>query len=368
VKIALCSDYFYPKIGGITVHVENLAKVLEFRGHDVFIVTKKADFDDNIHGLRVVRVKSLFRTSQTIDIPYTDELMDVFRREKPDIIHAHHAFSPISLFSLAIGRRLGIKTVLTNHSIQFLYDVAYLWKPFSYLAFPITQYINYADRILAVSCAAAKFISHFTDKDVMVIPNGVNVEEFTPLRKDFDGRSILFVGRLVYRKGVHRLLNVMRYIVREVEDAHLYMIGSGYLSSTIKLMVKSLNLQGNITLIGSVGREDLIEYYKRSHIFVLPSVYGESFGIVILEAMASKTPVVAVAQGGIRELLENGETGLLVEGEGLTRKLAENICKLLKDKTLSENISLNAYREVQKYDWKIIARMIEEVYEDILSS
>lgn len=364
MKIALCSDYFYPKIGGITVHIESLAKALRARGHEVFIVTKMANFDDEIHGLRVIRVKSLFRSSQTLDIPYTDDLLNVFRVEKPDVIHAHHAFSPISLFSLAIGKKLKIKTVLTNHSIQFLYDVAYLWKPFSYMLFPLKQYINYADRIIAVSKAAAIFISHFTNKYVEVIPNGVNVCEFAPETKFFDGRSILFVGRLVYRKGIHRLLSVMRNVVDEISDAKLTIIGSGYLSSTIKLAIKTMGLQENVIVKGKVGKIELIEEYRRANVFILPSVFGESFGIVLLEAMASKTPIVAVAQGGVKEVIRDGETGLLVEEMDKVKGLTERVLRLLRDRMLCENIALNAFREVQKYDWNVLVKDIERVYEE----
>lgn len=364
MKIALCSDYFYPKIGGITVHIENLAKALEGRGHEVFIVTKMADFNDDIHGLRVVRVKSLFRSSQTLDIPYTDELLNVFKLEKPDVIHAHHAFSPISLFSLAIGKKLKIKTVLTNHSIQFLYDVAYLWKPFSYLLFPLTQYINYADKIIAVSKAAAIFMSHFANKYVEVIPNGVNVWEFAPKTKFFDGKSILFVGRLVYRKGIHRLLNVMVNVVKENSEAKLVIVGSGYLSSTIKLAVKTLKLQDNVILKGKLSKNELIEEYRRANVFILPSVFGESFGIVLLEAMASKTPIVAVSQGGVKEIIRNWETGLLVEGGNKVKDLAKNVNLLLMDKTLSERIASNAFNEVQKYDWNVLVKEIERIYEE----
>ncbi|MEM2136631.1 MAG: glycosyltransferase family 4 protein [Candidatus Methanomethylicia archaeon] len=365
MKIALCSDYFYPKIGGITVHIENLAKALKSRGHDVFIVTKKADFNDDIHGLKVIRVKSLFRSSQTLDIPYTDELFNIFKVENPDVIHAHHAFSPISLFSLAIGRKLKIKTVLTNHSIQFLYDVDYLWKPFSHILFPLKQYINYADKIIAVSKAAAIFMSHFTNKSVEVIPNGVNVFDFAPETKFFDGRSILFVGRLVYRKGIHRLLSVMGDVVKDINEAKLTIIGSGYLSPTIKLAIKTLKLQDNVTIRGKLNKSELIEEYRKANVFILPSVFGESFGIVLLEAMASKTPIVAVAQGGVKEIIVNGETGLLVEEENKIRGLAEKIKLLLKDKKLSEELSEKAFKEVQKYDWNIIAREIERVYEEV---
>ena len=365
MKIALCSDYFYPKMGGITIHVENLARSLERRGHEVLVVTKEARFDEKLHGLSVVRIGSLFRSSQTLDIPYTDELEEVLRNERPDIVHAHHAFSPISLFSLSVSKRLGIRTVLTNHSIQFMYDFDYLWRPSSFLLFPFRQYIGNADSIIAVSRAAATFISYFTSKDVEVIPNGVNVGEFNPGTKEFDGRSVLFVGRFVYRKGLHLLLEAMGRVVERNEEARLTIAGSGYLSPILKMLVKASNLQHNVSIKESPPRDEVIRLYQKSNVFVLPSVFGESFGVVLLEAMASKTPIVATAQGGVGEVVKHMETGLLVRRNRVDG-LAKGIANLLEDKHLSRRLSSRAFEEARRYDWGLVAEMVEGVYERTL--
>jgi len=362
LKVALCSDYFYPKIGGITTHIEGLARSLEERGHDVIIITRKAKFDDKDHGLNVIRIESLFKSSRTLDIPNTLEMEKIIKSETPDVIHSHHAFSPISLFSLSIGKKLGIKTVLTNHSIQFLYDFDVLWKPSSILLFPIRQLINNADHIIAVSQAAARFMSYFTSKDIEVIPNGINVNEFALVTKEFDGKSILFVGRLVYRKGLHKLLRIMEYVAHENREAHLTIVGSGYLSLLIKVMIRTLNLNKNVTVKKKLLKSELIKLYQGANVFVMPSIYGESFGIVLLEAMASKTPVVATDQGGIKEIIRNEETGLLVKREEI-EKMAEKIITLLNDKSYCKEVSERAFQEVRNYDWGIIAEKIEKVYE-----
>ena len=362
MRIALCSDYFYPKIGGITTHIEGLARALEKRGHEVFIITKKAEFDDKQLGLNVIRLNSILKTSNVLDVPQTSELARKIKELKPDIIHGHHAFSPISLLSISIGRKLGIKTVLTNHSIQFLHDLDYLWKPSSYVLFPYRKYINNADEIIAVSRAAAKFISYFTSKRIEIIGSGINVNEFSPRVKIFDGKSVLFVGRFTYRKGIHILLEAFKKVRQEVKDAHLTLVGSGYFSSIVYLLIKTLNLEKSVSVLENVKREKLIEIYQSSHVFVLPSIYGESFGIVLLEAMASKTPIVASDIGGIKELIKNGKTGFLVR-KGDVEKLSEKIVELLLDKKLSKRISISAFNEVKKYDWKNIVEKIEAVYE-----
>ncbi|MCD6590935.1 MAG: glycosyltransferase family 4 protein [Candidatus Aenigmarchaeota archaeon] len=361
MRIALCSDYFYPKIGGITTHIEGLARALEERGHEVAIITKKAKFDDRQHKLKVIRVNSIFKTSRVLDIPQSSELERRIKEFKPDVIHGHHAFSPISLLSISAGKKLGIKTVLTNHSIQFLYDFDYLWKPSSYVLFPYREYINNADRIIAVSNAAAKFISHFTSKNVEIIGNAINVNEFSPEVKMFDGKSVLFVGRFTYRKGIYILLEAFQKVKQEVENAHLTLVGSGYFSHITDLLIRALNLNKNVSVMEGVKKEKLVEIYQNSHVFVLPSVYGESFGIVLLEAMASKTPIIASDDGGINELIKNEKTGFIVK-KGDAGKLSEKIAELLLDQNLSKKISSAAFREVKKYDWKNIVKKLETVY------
>jgi len=361
MRIALCSDYFYPKIGGITTHIEYLAKFLEKRGHDVIIVTKKASFNDKDLGLNVVRVSSLFGSANVLDVPYVEELEGVLRREGVEVVHGHHAFSPISLFSISIGKKIGVGTVLTNHSIQFMYDFDLMWRPSSYILFPVRQMINSADRIIAVSRAATKFIQHFTNKDIVTIPNGVDVREFEPRSKEFDGKSILFVGRLVYRKGILKLLRVMKYIVKENSNAHLTIAGTGYLAPFLRYLINSLNLQKNISVVLNPSRSEIIKLYQKANVFVMPSIFGESFGIVILEAMASKTPVVAADQGGISEVIKHGETGFLVKN-GNEQEMAKYVLELLEDREYWRRISDDTFREVKKYDWEVIGPRIEELY------
>ena len=362
MRIALCSDYFYPKIGGITTHIEGLARNLEKRGHEVFIITKKSEFDDKQLGLNVIRLNSILKTSSVLDMPQTSELAKKIKELKPDIIHGHHAFSPISLLSIFIGKKLGIKTVLTNHSIQFLHDFDYFWRSSSYILFPYRKYINNADEIIAVSHAAAKFISYFTSKKIEIIGNGIDINEYAPRVKIFDGKSVLFVGRFTYRKGIHVLLEAFKKVKQEVNDAHLTLVGSGYFSPVLHLLIKTLNLEKSVSVLENVKKEKLIEIYQNSHVFVLPSIYGESFGIVLLEAMASKTPIVASDVGGIKELIKSGKTGFLVR-KGDAEKLSEKIVELLLDKELAKRFSISAFHEVKKYDWKNIVEKIEAIYE-----
>ena len=358
MKVALCSDFFYPKIGGISAHMEQLAIALQKRGHEVIVVTKKDDYKDNFP-FKVIRINTVLKSSLAIDIPKVDELKKVIKKEKPDVIHAHHAFSPLSLLSIKIGKDFGIKTVLTNHSIQPLYYFDYVWKPSSYVLFPFKFYLPYADKIIAVSKAAKEFISKFVNKEVEVIPNGIFVEEFRVRKKDYSKKEVLFTGRLVFRKGILNLMKAFKIVKNEEKNVKLKIVGDGYLLPIIKIL--RMFFDGHVKVLGKVNREKLIAEYKNSSVFVLPSIFGESFGIVLLEAMASKNAIVASYHGGIKEIIEHKKTGLLFN-RWKTKKLAENIIYLLQNEKECKRLAENAFREVKKYDWKRIVKKIEEVY------
>lgn len=363
MKIAICSDYYYPKLGGISSHIDDLARSLENRGHEVTIFTKKAKTVEVTPKFKVIRLDTRFGTSKTLDLPDMAALKRAISKEKPDIIHSHHAFSPMALLSLVAGKKLGIKTVLTTHSIQALYDSEYLWKPSSYTFLsPYRKYISNADSLIAVSYAAAEFIKHFSNKKVTIIPNGIRMEQFMPGKKTYDKKSILFVGRLVYRKGAQLLVKSMKQVVRQNANARLTIVGSGYLAPPLRFMINSYSMKDNITIKENLDNSLVIKEYQKANVFAMPSLYGESFGIVLLEAMASKTPIVATNQGGIKEIITHKKTGLLVKQDRV-RDLSRNILTLLDQPPLSKKLSQNAFKEVKKYDWNNVVRKIEDVYE-----
>ncbi len=360
MRIALCTDYFYPKIGGVTTHVEGLARELVRRGHDVAIFTKSAPYDDECLGLRVCRVNSFFRTARTLDVPILEELESALKTFNPDVVHGHHAFSPVSLFSISTGRRIGAKTILTNHSISILYNFDHLWHPSSYLLFPYRQLIGMADEVVAVSKAAATFISHFTDKEAKVIPNGICAKDFAPERKVYDGKSVLFVGRFSYRKGISLLLEAMREVISRQPDAQLTIAGAGS-AAPLQLLVRGMGLNGNVRIIPNVERGTLLDLYRRSNVFVMPSIFGESFGIVLLEAMASGTPIVATNQGGISEVIKDGDNGFIVR-KYRPDDMADAILAVLNDSRAFGRMSGECLASARRYDWSRVAGELESTY------
>ncbi len=327
-------------------------------------------------GVSIHRVSGLTDPLLSINIsPYAGkELRSLLSRENPDVFHAHHAFTPLSLRGMAVAKEENFPTVLTTHSIFLAYDSP-VWDFFNQ-AFPVMGwYIDRADRIIAVSNAAKTFISHFIKKEVVVIPNGVDNKKFHPnwnrerLREELgieEEHIILCVSRLSYRKGIHVLLNTMKILSEEMDGVRLIILGEGEMGLFLRTQAKLLDIENRVSFMGYVPSQQLPKFFGVTDTFVLPSITAEAFGIVLLEAMASGKPVVATNVGGIPEVIESSNCGILVD-PGDEYALAEAIFSLLEDGGLRNKLGKNGRKAVEeRYSWDIIAEKIEKVYQEIL--
>ncbi|RLF42750.1 MAG: glycosyltransferase family 1 protein, partial [Thermoplasmata archaeon] len=200
------------------------------------------------------------------------------------------------------------------------------------------------DEIIAVSESARMFISYFTDVPVIVIPNGVDTYKFRNIDKRMarkqmsfgDEPFFLYVGRLVSKKGLFTLLLAFKSVLKEVPEAKLRFAGKGKLKTVLSSFAKALGIDENVEFLGYVQDNLLNPLFSSADIFVLPSAFGESFGIVILEAMASGTPVIGTKVGGIEEILSNGN-GILVPPSDPSA-LADAMLSLLNDSDLQKKL------------------------------
>ena len=376
MRIALVSDWYYPKIGGVASHMHHLALKLREMGHEVAIVTnnrktgKEEELEKN--GIELIRIPGMVSPILDVNISYSlkstrelNEFLSDF-----DVVHSHHAFTPLALKAAKAGREMGRATVLTTHSISFAHE-SKLWEALG-LTFPMfSNYLRYPHKIIAVSKAAKAFIGHFTDTPIEIIPNGVDDKLFTPnwdkeeIKAEFgiEDRVVLYVSRMSYRKGPHVLLNAFS----EIEDATLVMVGSGEMLPFLRAQAKFLRIEDRVKFLGYVDGKMLPKIFGMADIFVLPSITAEAFGIVILEAMASGLPVIATDVGGIPEIIKESESGLLVP-PGNELELRKAIQKLLLDDNLREWFGSNGRKAVEeRYSWDKVAERIEKTYEEILS-
>ncbi len=372
MRIGLVTEWYPPDIGGVASHVRDLSKYLVKRGHEVVIITRRRNGYRRGAG-NVIEIPSAFSFENILVPPDLSSLSEVIVKSDLDILHSHHAFTLLPLMSLIKAHGVGIGTVLTNHS-SYLNDYSYVTRVLGYAFFPVKFILtNYVDRIIAVSRTAASFIRAFTGtKDVEIIYNGVDTERFNPhgsriyserIRGD---PKILFVGRLVYRKGPHILIKAFEIIRREYRDAVLIIAGEGSMKGRLMELIDMLGLRENVAFVGKISDEELPDLYRSVDLCVIPSLFGESFGIVAIEAMASGTPIIASNSGGLREIITDGYNGLLFEPENYIM-LAEKAIDLLGDDLFRRRIVMNALRTVdEKFSWNVIIDKILNIYLELL--
>lgn len=374
MRVAVVTEWFDARGGGVAVHVKYLTEFLMRCSIEVEIITGCWNPEEIPINAPVRTIKGpkdpFFRLNIS---PWTSkEMREIIKKGDFDVVHAHHAFARMPLSALSIARDLGIRSILTTHTVSFMPDYEYLWKTISY-GYPVYRLmLSKADEIIAVSEAAKRFISHFTDVPVRVIPNGVDTHKFRNMDKR-EARKImgfgdepffLYVGRLVSKKGLFTLLLAFRDVLKEIPEAKLRIAGKGKLKPILNSFANVLGINENIEFLGFVPDDRLNPLFSSADIFVLPSSFGESFGIVILEAMASGTAVIGTRVGGIEEILGEGY-GILVPPSD-SSALADAMVSLMNDADLREKIVKRALQKVkEKYDWRVVARKVVDVYKRV---
>ena len=206
---------------------------------------------------------------------------------------------------------------------------------------------------------------------INVVPNGVNLTLFNGIERDYDFRRrfamdnekiILFIGRLVYEKGIQTLIAAMPKILANYHDSKLIIAGKGGMINELRAQVNSLGLGNKVYFTGYLGSKDVQKMYKCADVAVFPSTY-EPFGIVALEGMLSGTPVVTSDIGGLNEIVEHGVNGMKSYA-GNPNSLADSILALLFNPELCKTVSKNAKEKVKaQYNWTKITEDTHLTYE-----
>lgn len=371
MKIGIVSQSYYPRPGGVSEVVHYNACGLRALGHEVKIITTHFDGpeeeDPNIlrigHNM-LVPMNGAW-VNMTIGIGLAKKLRSIFDREKFDIIHTHCPLVPtLPLLTISVVRPEE-KLVGTFHAASDR-NLAYaIFKK------PLSRRVSRLDRRLAVSEAARKFANFYFPGHYEIIPNGVDCSRFRPDLEPIDRFrddkfNILFVGRLDRRKGASYLLRALPIIASKLSRrVRLMLVGEKSIRSL--LCPKPSNLHGaEISWIGYVPPPELPRYYATADVFCSPAIGQESFGIVLLEALACGRPVVASDIEGYRGLIENGTDGLLAAPRD-PASIAAAISRVASDESLQKKLSQNARAKALAYDWPTIVKKLEAIYNDVLS-
>jgi phosphatidylinositol alpha-mannosyltransferase len=365
LKIALVSPYDVAHPGGVPEHIGHLREEFLRQDHRVVVLAPRAkkgglEVGDGYYGIgRTVAIPGNgSRVRLTFDVTLYAAVKEVMAREQFDVVHLHEPLTPVLPYMVLLNSRA--TNVATFHAFRESNPWYTAFKP--YMSFVLSR----LDARIAVSEPARDMIQQHFDGPYDVIPNGIDLQQFhpgiEPFPWAFDGTPrILFVGRFSEtRKGFKYLLRALPIIQQQFPKARLMVVGTGDLEKFDGLMERE-RVHG-VDFIGFVPREELPRYYASCDVFCAPSIYGESFGIVLLEAAATGRPVVAARIPGYASVLTNQREALLVEPRDPS-SLAVALVRVLSDVELQRSLAAQGSITAAQYAWPKVAARVLEVYE-----
>jgi len=365
MKIGLVSESYYPAVGGYAEHLHNLAVTLRQRGHTVKIITTSygeyADAPFNSPDIiRVGRSFNFHKNGSQSHLAYgwgmSKLLRNILARERFDVLHLHSPEQPMLNWLVLVNS--DTVNVGTFHA---MYDRSLplgMARPLA--AIPMSR----LHARIAVSPAAQASVSHyFPEGEWHTVPNGVNVDRFAagkPLPQ-FAGRpTILFVGNFVIRKGLVNLLEAFPLVQQAIPNVRLVAVGDGQLRKRYEKQL-GMALGRDIIFTGRVPANQLPNYYASASVFCAPSTGRESFGIVLLEAMAAGLPIVASDIEGYRQVLATTGAAITVPPHDI-KGLARGLITILQDPQAAAAMGAAGRAAVEQYRWANVATAVEKVY------
>lgn len=371
LNIALVSAYDYALPSGVNNHIENLAAQLRFIGHSVTIFAPasksiiKNHFVPISNSVAIPTNGSIARIS--LSLSSFSKVKNILSQNNFDIVHLHEPFA--GLVPLAFLQHSKSINIATFHSLRTSkFNSVFKHIKGSKL---VKNYYKKIDGRITISSASKKFISEHFDGKFEIIPNGININEFSkrlpPIKEIQDGMTnILFVGRMEKRKGLKYLLSAYAQLKWDKPKTRLIVLGSGTLDKETTQIISSRNLN-DILFIDDVTNSIKMRYFQTCDIFCSPAIGNESFGIVLLEAMASGKPIVATDIPGYKSVVEHNKQGILVPPKNESA-IVSSISKLLDNPVLCNEFGQNGIIKAQEYDWQIIGGKINTYYNEILSN
>lgn len=415
MKIVISTDIYYPMINGVAVFSRNLAAGLTKRGHDVLVLAPSisGDFEseyDEEYGFKVVRLSSkkmmlypdqinkvpekkdflgmkmpqlLYKNGLHVSYMPDLEIKRVLSEFQPDIIH-NQTPGPVALAILRYARRHKVALVSTDHAypdnltqqvklpelakkpinaIMNAYFVSFL-KRSDYATVPTEQVLT--------DCIPKSKL--FFRVPIEALSNGIDLSRFAKgqvnheiyERYDINPKkpTILYIGRVDPEKSLNVLMDAFVQVQKTIPEAQLVIVGDGTMRPKLEKMAENAGISDKIVFTGRVIGKDLPQLYRTGDVFAITSK-TETQSIVLLEAMATGLPAVAVKAGAIPELVHNGKNGYLCEADDVDAVAKSLIC-ILQDKNLRETMSKKSLELIKKHDISYTLTRIEEIYHRVL--
>lgn len=372
LKVAIVTHAYYPQFGGVTEHVHHTSEELRKRGHQVTVITCGHRNYNPASEPGVVRLGS------NVLVPYNGAFVNltvgwnvygkmkrVLREGAYDVVHIHCPLVPV--LPLAATRTSRDSLLVGTFHASGRSSAGYaLFRPL------LRKHHTRLDGRIAVSNPAMDFVARYFGGEYRIIPNGVDPDRFhpdaPPIPELNDGKlNVAFVGRPDPRKGLEYLIKAMEVVRSECRmPTRLVVVGDGPRRARYEAMVDGLP-PDCVRFTGSVSSELLPRYFSSAHVFCSPATMNESFGIVLLEAMASGVPVVASDIPGYRAVVSVGQEGLLTK-PGDVEGMARAILLLLNDEGLRSEMGTRGREKAMAFSWGNVTGQIESYYFELLKS
>jgi glycosyltransferase involved in cell wall biosynthesis len=361
-KVAIISDWYLPRIGGLELHLRDLARELNRRGHEAHVITATPG-EQELDGIKVHR----------LDVPLMPGL-DTIRsrkalrplekllvREQYDIIHCHTALSPLAIGGAYLAKKLGIPSVMTEHSVlrgaglKLLSTLHKLWG-----------WADWPDYLTAVSNYVANDMRDVSGRDdVYVLPNGINARDWKPHNPPAPTEElplrVTTVMRFTKRKKPHEVIRAIPKInalLPEGVRPLFTLVGDGPERKRVEREVARLGVADQVELTGFQPRHEIREILARSSMFILPTS-KEALSIATLEARCCGLPVVAMNHGGVGDLIHDGREGFLAN---TSDEFIERIAQVISDGELRRRMSIATKKSLDWFGWDSVIAQHMHVY------
>ena len=377
MKIGFFTDGYLPQLNGVATSVDAWTRGLEKLGHEVYIIAPKyQNFKDKENRIiRLPSLKILDKPDIRLGFPLSRKSMSKIYKLDLDIVHATSGGS-ISTLGLIVARARKIPYVFTYYT---------RWNHFTHYFFKgkIVRpwMIEKASRIFCNKCdyiivpmpkIKDELISFGVKKPIAVIPSGVDLAKFRKQEKGFlrkitgikNGKILLYVGRLGKEKSVDFLLEALKQILDKDQTANLVLVGDGPEKNNLQELAEKLKISKNVYFTGLIDSGKMNKVYADAEIFVFAST-TETQGMVILEALASGLPVVAVNDTVYNGVIKDKMNGVLVDND--PQKFAEECLKILNNSSYRQKLSDNASKSMQDFSISKTAQSFEKLYAKLIA-
>jgi phosphatidylinositol alpha-mannosyltransferase len=374
MKIGQFSPYDFAVPGGVNEHISNLHREFGKRGFDSKVIAPYSDAGSSLKYPNRLDA-SFIPMGKPIAVPSGGSIARVnlspwiyrqvahmIKKESFDVIHIHEPFaSLITLGALAADIPSLVTRVATFHT----YKGSHFYRVMANKI--LRRYASKLKGSIAVSESSRHFVEEFIPSDYKIIPNGIFVDEFKeakPFSEFKDGKiNILFLGRLEKRKGLQYLLSAYSDLKWDFPNIRLMIVGGGNMDAESHRIIGSRN-PSDIVLTGEVSEHDKARYYRTADIFCAPATGQESFGIVLLEAMAAGAAIAASRIDGFSNVIQDDKNSMMFTPKKV-ESLREVLSQLITNPKLRHRLSRAARNDVGRYNWDTVASEVISYYHQL---